>query len=897
MIPQAKDLRKLWFEWPESLYGRFNFQRDEHINALMERLVDNGLPAVVVLGGEPGIGRGFLCDAAAQRARDQGYKVAVWHLDLNGFEPDVENPLTQFLRHLIDQEERHLEAARVKAKGAVKSAAKTLSQLHLIGQASEVAASLLSLLWQFEDPLTRFAELLSQPPRSSGAPPRDDPETLHRFLAELTRDRKLLVHVNDGSQLTSNLRRWLIREAERAPERLLLVISCTLDQVTARATPEARFTPERFDIQPLNTSELRDLLDRRFEPNEFPENLVAVLMRRWHGRPVAIANQLADLMDAELLSDTEGTWRLPPTGLEDDRVVEVFSRSLFEEVDEPLAALAEEEPELARVLGELLSLAALCGRYIPMTALLEHMQLDAAMAEAAVDWMDDVLVDELGWLTDLGFHTAGFHGHDVYAFTHPLLPLVILDHEPEMVREMRAATLLQFLEQRVGIARRGWARCFLSIAEHLGDREGEPYKRLLAWWTGLEAADTLQTEVCTAIEREEIEPELVWRVANDSAAWPAYRRLAVLEAYAQARVGNGEAAMAVLPFDHLADFHLLRGRLLLSLGRYADSLADALNALKLVSHQPLNRAAALSLSGRARLESGDAKAAKTDLEAALVLFRESLGELHPVTLTVRSSLAITLRALGDLTGARKLQEQILEIQERVLGTEHPDTLATRKGLAATLLALGDLTGARKLQEQVLDILERVMGGEHLDTLISRNNLAETLRAFGDFAGSRKLQEQTLETLEQMLGGEHPLTLVVRGNLASNLLDLSDLAGARNLQAQNLEISLRALGGEHISTLTARNNLAATLFALGDFAGARKLQEQALEIFERTLGTEHHSTTVSTWNLLRTVRKLNDSDAAVQLIAKLSWLLVCDEDSIPSANQREIRQRLLKIYNL
>ena len=39
-----------------------------------------------------------------------------------------------------------------------------------------------------------------------------------------------------------------------------------------------------------------------------------------------------------------------------------------------------------------------------------------------------------------------------------------------------------------------------------------------------------------------------------------------------------------------------------------------------------------------------------------------------------NNLADTLRAQGDLAGARALQERVLEARRRVLGEEHPDTL-------------------------------------------------------------------------------------------------------------------------------------------------------------------------------------------------------------------------------
>ena len=80
----------------------------------------------------------------------------------------------------------------------------------------------------------------------------------------------------------------------------------------------------------------------------------------------------------------------------------------------------------------------------------------------------------------------------------------------------------------------------------------------------------------------------------------------------------------------------------------------------------------------------------------------------------------------------------------MLGPEHPDTLISMNNLADTMRAQGDLAGARKLQEETLRIQSRVLGPEHPDTLTSMNNLAETLRAQGDLAGARKLQEDVLD---------------------------------------------------------------------------------------------------------------------------------------------------------
>ena len=207
---------------------------------------------------------------------------------------------------------------------------------------------------------------------------------------------------------------------------------------------------------------------------------------------------------------------------------------------------------------------------------------------------------------------------------------------------------------------------------------------------------------------------------------------------------------------------------------------------------------------------------------------------------------------------------------------------------------GDHANAKLFHEFCLKIAERVLGGEHLNTLTARNNLAEILRDLGDLGGARKLHEQAVEIQERVQGVEHHLTLVSRNNLASVLYALGDFTGARKLHEQTLEIQERVRGGEHPETLASKNNLAQTLRALGDLVSARKLHEQILEIRERMWGGEHPDTTTSNWNLLSTVRQLNDSDAEAYLINKLRWLLDRDEDSLPSASQRRIRQRLLDL---
>ena len=71
----------------------------------------------------------------------------------------------------------------------------------------------------------------------------------------------------------------------------------------------------------------------------------------------------------------------------------------------------------------------------------------------------------------------------------------------------------------------------------------------------------------------------------------------------------------------------------------------------------------------------------------------------------RTGWSVTMevaRIMGKLTEAEPYHREALEGFRRVLGDDDPGTLNSMNDLAATLRAQGDLEGARGLQEQVLE---------------------------------------------------------------------------------------------------------------------------------------------------------------------------------------------------
>jgi tetratricopeptide (TPR) repeat protein len=137
---------------------------------------------------------------------------------------------------------------------------------------------------------------------------------------------------------------------------------------------------------------------------------------------------------------------------------------------------------------------------------------------------------------------------------------------------------------------------------------------------------------------------------------------------------------------------------------------------------------------------GEPRPARALFERAHQLYRDTLGEDHPTTLTSVNNLALDLWALGEDQQARTLDEDTLTRRRRVLGEDHPDTLASAHNLARVLSALGEDQQARTLNEDTLTRRRRVLGEDHPDTLASAHNLARVLSALGEDQQARELEE-------------------------------------------------------------------------------------------------------------------------------------------------------------
>ena len=257
------------------------------------------------------------------------------------------------------------------------------------------------------------------------------------------------------------------------------------------------------------------------------------------------------------------------------------------------------------------------------------------------------------------------------------------------------------------------------------------------------------------------------------------------------------------------------------------------------------------------------------LDVAVDALEGLLGPDHPATLASRNNLAGAYCAVGRLTEAITLYEQVLTDSIRVLGEDRPRTLTSRNNLAGAYESAGRLEEAITLYEQVLADRIRVRGEDHPRTLTSRNNLAGAYRAAGRLTEAITLYEQVLTDSIRVLGEDHPDTLTSRNNLAGAYESAGHLTEAITLYEQVLTNRIRVLGEDHPDTLNSRNNLAGAYESAGRPTEAITLYEQVTKDCARVLGEDHPDTLNSRNNLAYAYHAAGRLEEAITLYEQVT----------------------------
>jgi tetratricopeptide (TPR) repeat protein len=238
---------------------------------------------------------------------------------------------------------------------------------------------------------------------------------------------------------------------------------------------------------------------------------------------------------------------------------------------------------------------------------------------------------------------------------------------------------------------------------------------------------------------------------------------------------------------------------------------------------------------------GEYEAAVRHLEEALRIRRSELGDDHPMTLESMLPLAWANWYLGRYEQAEALWVEALPASRRELGEDHPDTLHAMAGLAALYNYQHRFEEALPLHLETVARSRAVLGEEHVDTLTAMHNLAWLDQQQGRTREAAGRFTRVLEMRRRVLGEEHPHTLTTLTSLAGCYRAQGRHAEAESLQASALETSRRVLGDEHPATLHRMTELAELYDAQHRHDLAEPLLVDSLARLRDLLGDDHRDT--------------------------------------------------------
>lgn len=685
---------------PETRHRLYSDHAPEALAQLERILAIPGPSRIILLSGEPGCGRTGLLEAAARGS------ARVIPLDLDGFEEGLD--LGRFAAHQLSKRWDLEDSARERLARGVEP---------LLGhlEPSISAAAAVSMLLRLEDPASLAWSLTSGP--------QDGRQALSALLERLTRDGRVIVHVQSSSALTDPLRARLLKEA-RERSGLVLALSCAPQDGDDFVAPRAERL--RLELQPLPAEDL--LATYRNLINEFQLEISDRVQRFLDLAALCGENVPAGLLFHHLEWDEEQ------------------QEGLLDLLDEELV-----ESEKTRVfLDHQYTHPSFPGlqTYSFLSPVLNHVFLEALredkrqrLATELLEFMDKSVPLHTRGMALLRLSLAG-HAGDAERRLGYLrdLRIWIGENEVDDLADELAADI------REGVLAAG------DLFQRARESEGRwpPHVRLA---------------LAEAVARE-----------TEGFAPGAITQLSLLRAETLRKVGRRDEALqhARQALEHATQAHgpdhLAVAATLNMVGileREAGDLQPARQhlerALEIQSRDadPRNLSSILANLGLVLRDLGEREAAREHLLKAFDLHRQVFGDVHPAVASDLNNLAMLSREMGDHQQALEFLRPVVDILRQMYGDVHPYTSQALTNVAGALRELGDAENARMHLEAALQIDQQVFGEQHPQVIADLNNLAVIERELGNTEAAQERFEEALAMAEGALGGEHPLTVQLR----------------------------------------------------------------------------------------------------------------------------------------
>ncbi|MCZ6690767.1 MAG: serine/threonine-protein kinase [Planctomycetota bacterium] len=260
-----------------------------------------------------------------------------------------------------------------------------------------------------------------------------------------------------------------------------------------------------------------------------------------------------------------------------------------------------------------------------------------------------------------------------------------------------------------------------------------------------------------------------------------------------------------------------------------------------------------------------------EIRVAEILEREALRleddppKSEEVVAALRNTIGWVYEGLGLYPEAKDQLEKALELREEVLGEESADTKQTMRRLALVLKHLNELERSETLYRRVFSLYFLLDGGTAKSTIYARNSLANFLlvRSLLDrerLAEARELAEESWRATRDLepenLARQSSLSTLARMHKSEG-----DYGEAERLLLELIDVRKRTHGALHPDTLGAQNNLGSVYYSQERFPEAAAVFSEVLEAARDLLGPEHPHTLRALSNLANAQRGSGNLDEA------------------------------------
>lgn len=544
-------------------FDYYNFQPQETIQEIID-FVHIPCPEghLFELRGPENIGKEYLLRAAAYLGSEQGKPTLCTVLQLpQGWNPDESSDTNRFIENLkvthpylhdpsySERLERIKETVQNHQNSIVNAVAITLTAT--MGIPDLLGSSALNSILSFW--------------RDSGSGSHltfPEEQQFFRFLQRLTETHRLLFYVPDGGLQCLTVFQWAL-------DHLLQLPNLTVAVGLAPRDPAPHYrnhSPKIFYLSPYQESEIAELLNQKLEKTSLDPMFIQAFAKHTSGYPGNIAILFAECLHKDLIIETEdGTWHINTDSKTLLALSSIFSQGeLFGHIKKYRKTLLDSSAtNYCQVLDDFLRAAAACGEFIPFDIITDFLE----MPQEDRDWLEDRLTDELqGSFIYRGLALKGFPNTEVYQLTNPWLSLTIQQALGKELTKQIAKNLALYLSTQLHPTSERMAKLFASVFRAAGEEQKlDQTNKLLSWWTEQWNAAALKQTLISQLQGQNLHPESLWKIiSNTEKNWPPWRRVILLEAYAEQPQG--------LPKEHIFPWLWEMGSCLYDLGKYEEAL-------------------------------------------------------------------------------------------------------------------------------------------------------------------------------------------------------------------------------------------------------------------------------------------------------------------------------------